>query len=173
MATFPKSGAPRTDGGGWSLAAALGLLAVAFLWDRLAPPPNVAPPGKDAAFPEKKDGNRDASPAAVATEGKDRGRLAAGPSEIPPRGWKDVLLRVYGNISEHRILAVAAGMTYTACSRSFRRWRHSSRSTVSSRIRAPSPSTSTRCPDFYQAVQSISPEISSRASPRRDIRRSV
>lgn len=112
MANFSKSGAPRTDGGGWSLAAALGLLAVAFLWDRLAPPPNVAPPSKDAAFPEKRDGNRDASPAAVATEGKDRGRLAAAPSEIPPRGWKDILLRVYGNISEHRILALAAGMTY-------------------------------------------------------------
>lgn len=112
MANFSKSGAPRTDGGGWSLAAALGLLAVAFLWDRLAPPPNVAPPSKDAAFPEKRDSNRDASPAAVATEGKDRGRLAAAPSEIPPRGWKDILLRVYGNISEHRILALAAGMTY-------------------------------------------------------------
>lgn len=112
MARLPKSGTRREDGGGWSLAAALGLLAVAFLWDRLAPPDNVERPDKDEAFPEKREGERDASPAAVATEDKERGRLAAAPSEIPLRGWKDILLRVYDNISEHRVLALAAGMTY-------------------------------------------------------------
>ena len=37
-----------------------------------------------------------------------RGRSA----EVPGRGWKDVLLRVYANISKHRIMALAAGMTY-------------------------------------------------------------
>src|SRR3982751_5300748 len=41
-----------------------------------------------------------------------RGREASSPSEIPARGWKDILLRVYSNISEHRVLALAAGMTY-------------------------------------------------------------
>ena len=41
-----------------------------------------------------------------------RGRRATTPSEIPARGWKDILLRVYANISKHRILALAAGMTY-------------------------------------------------------------
>jgi membrane protein len=40
-----------------------------------------------------------------------RGRLASAPSEIPPRGWKDILLRVFRNISDHRVLALAAGMT--------------------------------------------------------------
>ncbi|MGY4429709.1 membrane protein [Bradyrhizobium sp. F1.13.1] len=112
MAKIPNSGIRRADGDGWSLAAALGLLAVAFLWDRLAPPANVAQPDKDEDFPEKREGGRDASPAAVTTEVDDRGRLAAAPSEIPLRGWKDILLRVYGNISEHRVLALAAGMTY-------------------------------------------------------------
>lgn len=112
MARIPKSGTRREDGSGWSLAAALGLLAVAFLWDRLAPPDNVARSDKDEAFPEKRAGEREASPAAVATEDKERGRLAAAPSEIPLRGWKDILLRVYDNISEHRVLALAAGMTY-------------------------------------------------------------
>ena len=34
------------------------------------------------------------------------------PSEIPARGWKDILLRVYRNLSDHRIFALAAGMTY-------------------------------------------------------------
>src|SRR3954467_15354879 len=42
----------------------------------------------------------------------DRGRQARTPSEIPARGWKDILLRVYANVSRHRIMALAAGMTY-------------------------------------------------------------
>ena len=41
-----------------------------------------------------------------------RGRLASAPSEIPARGWIDILLRVYRNISDHRVLALAAGMTF-------------------------------------------------------------
>jgi len=43
-----------------------------------------------------------------------RGRFAEGPSQIPARGWKDILLRVYEGISEDRILANAAGVTYYA-----------------------------------------------------------
>jgi uncharacterized BrkB/YihY/UPF0761 family membrane protein len=30
------------------------------------------------------------------------------------RGWKDILLRVYNNISEHRVVALAAGVTFYA-----------------------------------------------------------
>jgi membrane protein len=41
-----------------------------------------------------------------------RGRHASAPSEIPARGWKDILLRVYRNISDHRVFALAAGMTF-------------------------------------------------------------
>jgi membrane protein len=41
-----------------------------------------------------------------------RGRSADRPSEIPPRGWKDILLRIYYGISEDRILLVAAGVTF-------------------------------------------------------------
>ena len=41
-----------------------------------------------------------------------RGRFASAPSEIPARGWKDILLRVYRNISDHRVFALAAGMTF-------------------------------------------------------------
>lgn len=44
--------------------------------------------------------------------GDGRGRLADSPSEIPARGWKDVLYRLYENIIEHRIVALAAGMTF-------------------------------------------------------------
>src|SRR5215472_9917249 len=43
-----------------------------------------------------------------------RGRFAEGPSEIPPLGWKDILLRVYNGVSDDRILANAAGVTYYA-----------------------------------------------------------
>jgi membrane protein len=43
-----------------------------------------------------------------------RGRSAEGPSEMPALGWKDILLRVYNSISDDRILANAAGVTYYA-----------------------------------------------------------
>ena len=40
------------------------------------------------------------------------GRSATTPSEIPVRGWKDILLRVYEGISEDRILTNAAAVTF-------------------------------------------------------------
>ena len=47
---------------------------------------------------------------AILDEG--RGRLADTPSEIPARGWKDILWRAYQNIGEHRVVALAAGVTF-------------------------------------------------------------
>jgi hypothetical protein len=44
--------------------------------------------------------------------GAGRGRSAETPSQIPARGWKDILLRVYHGISKNRILLVAAGVTF-------------------------------------------------------------
>jgi len=41
-----------------------------------------------------------------------RGRTASTPAEIPAKGWKDVALRIYNGISEDRILALAAGVTF-------------------------------------------------------------
>jgi membrane protein len=43
---------------------------------------------------------------------RDRGRLADAPSQIPARGWKDILLRVYRNMGEDRVIALAAGVTF-------------------------------------------------------------
>ncbi len=43
-----------------------------------------------------------------------RGRDADSPSQIPKRGWKDILLRVYNGIGEDRILMNAAGVTFYA-----------------------------------------------------------
>ena len=41
-----------------------------------------------------------------------RGRQADAPSDIPPRGWKDILIRIYHNIGEDRVVALAAGVTF-------------------------------------------------------------
>lgn len=88
---------------GWSLASTLALLGLALISDRLLPTqqdqvesPSIIPSSRRRA-----DG-----------ADQERGRQATTPSEIPLRGWKDILLRVYTNISNHRILALAAGMTY-------------------------------------------------------------
>jgi len=112
MPELEGPGAPRPHGENWSIAAAVGLLAVAFLWDRFDPPVRAAPPSGDRAFPDNREAERNASPAGLATEGGDRGQEATNPAEIPARGWKDILWRVYGNIGDHRVLALAAGMTY-------------------------------------------------------------
>jgi membrane protein len=50
----------------------------------------------------------------IAAMEPDRGREAETLSAIPARGWKDVILRLYNDLSEHRILALAAGRTYYA-----------------------------------------------------------
>jgi membrane protein len=42
------------------------------------------------------------------------GRSATAPSEIPARGWKDILLRVYRGIADNRILANAGAVTFFA-----------------------------------------------------------
>ena len=34
------------------------------------------------------------------------------PSEIPARGWKDILVRTYGELGEDRVVAIAAGVTF-------------------------------------------------------------
>jgi membrane protein len=44
---------------------------------------------------------------------EERGRSAESPAQIPARGWKDVLWRVYEQISEDRVTLVAAGVTVT------------------------------------------------------------
>src|SRR5437762_875673 len=49
---------------------------------------------------------------ARAAAGFDRGRQADAPSDIPARGWKDIILRVYQNIGSDRIVALAAGVTF-------------------------------------------------------------
>jgi membrane protein len=56
---------------------------------------------------------RRSNPSAASDKRKDgRGRSAATPSDIPAQGWKDVLWRVYHNISENRVVAIGAGVAF-------------------------------------------------------------
>lgn len=71
--------------------------------------PPEAGPQKDTGFDEKKH----ASPDAAAREGG-RGREAEAPTEIPAKGWKDILWRTYEEFGKDRITSVAAGVTYYA-----------------------------------------------------------
>lgn len=54
-----------------------------------------------------------ANPQAAAAEGG-RGRHADTPTEIPAKGWKDILWRTYQEFGKDRITSVAAGVTYYA-----------------------------------------------------------
>jgi len=68
---------------GWSIAAALGLLAVAFLIERVAPAKPKDRPETAKDLPPRSDTKRDAPRAGLATENEDRGRQATSPAEIP------------------------------------------------------------------------------------------
>ena len=78
----------------WAVILSALLVAVGFFRSR---PANVSPKG--SRHEEAETG---------------RGRSAEAPSQIPARGWKDILLRVYRGITEDRILLVAAGVTFYA-----------------------------------------------------------
>jgi membrane protein len=43
-----------------------------------------------------------------------RGRQARTPTAIPARGWTDILWRVYAEVSQDRLISVAAGVTFYA-----------------------------------------------------------
>jgi membrane protein len=98
----------------WTVISGAVLLMAATLTAVLTPEerrPRKSSDGRNAL----RDRSGDAATREVAPETRDRddrGRLASSPSDIPARGWKDILLRVYSNISDHRVLALAAGMTY-------------------------------------------------------------
>jgi membrane protein len=53
---------------------------------------------------------RRSAPAPNAYNNGDRhGRGAHAPTEIPPTGWRDVLMRVFHGITEDRITTIAGG----------------------------------------------------------------
>jgi membrane protein len=40
------------------------------------------------------------------------GSTATAPTDIPAKGWREILIRIYGEVSKDRVLAVAAGVTF-------------------------------------------------------------
>ncbi len=85
----------------------IALTAAVALWPRQARPSEATPP------PGLSD------PRCMAPEGFDadepgRGRLAAGPWDIPARGWRDILWRVVLEIGADRLPSVAGGVTFFA-----------------------------------------------------------
>jgi membrane protein len=70
----------------------------------------------DRSDHEPADGRDRAAPGGTATENPSddqaRGRRASVPWQIPLKGWKDILIRTYQQINEHRLLAVAAGVVF-------------------------------------------------------------
>lgn len=95
----------RPSSSGWDVASLLLLLGAAVTCEYL-----FAGDETRTTSPPSTPRSHRADRRALDNDG--RGRQATAPSEIPARGWKDILLRVYANISKHRILALAAGMTY-------------------------------------------------------------
>jgi membrane protein len=58
------------------------------------------------------DARRPSRPAAARAAADDRGRQAESPTEVPKRGWWDILKRTYAEASDDRLLAVAAGVVF-------------------------------------------------------------
>lgn len=104
---FRARSAPDSRSAG-SLLALLGVAVLAryVLPDRQQSANSSAPRQSAGTF-ERRDGD---DRARLDSDG--RGRTAESPSEIPAAGWKDILRRVYANVSAHRVMALAAGMTY-------------------------------------------------------------
>jgi membrane protein len=74
----------------------------------------VAAQRKAARPPSAAAQHRSPSPSSASHEpGEDgHGRSAEHPGQIPLRGWKDIAWRIYAGISDDRILANAAGVTF-------------------------------------------------------------
>jgi membrane protein len=87
----------------WIMAAILGFLACGAAGKLIA---NVPAAVTARAEPHQRNGQY------CVGEVEDRGRLAAVPADIPARGWKDIVFRIYNNVPAHRVLAIAAGVTF-------------------------------------------------------------
>src|SRR4051795_339632 len=104
-----------------ALGAILGLALVRLVTRRGGTPAHHVPARAEAHVParaephaeepERKPSNSAPSSHEASRE-PGRGREATSPTEIPARGWKDILWRVYEEVNKDRILAVAAGVTF-------------------------------------------------------------
>jgi membrane protein len=107
---------PAKAGAAPSTLSRVGTLALAFVLSRLLDGRTSEHRASDRAARRETDSGRgDASARGEAKAGGDaRGRKAESPTEIPAKGWMDIAWRVYEEIGNDRILAVAAGVTFYA-----------------------------------------------------------
>ncbi|MGU3540812.1 YihY/virulence factor BrkB family protein [Methylobacterium sp. A54F] len=96
----------------WTLALATALLGFVALPRSRAPASAGSHRGAADASRAPSDSHEGSAARAVARSQDERGRQASTPSEIPAAGWKDIALRVFHDISENRIVSVAAGVTF-------------------------------------------------------------
>jgi membrane protein len=101
---------------------AAGMLAVVKLVRAIVPAPGPRSEPRSRSTPKSPSARpgperhaksgRDGGPHAAKEPG--RGREAETPAQIPARGWKDILWRVYERFGRDRVLAIAAGVTFYA-----------------------------------------------------------
>jgi membrane protein len=70
-------------------------------------------PGRDGA-PVGRSLPAQADVETICAQEPGRGRGAAGPTQIPPRGWLDILWRTWKEVGDDRLPAVAGGVTFYA-----------------------------------------------------------
>jgi len=93
------SGRPPSDG--WAIASLVIALGVALASKHLFP-----------GHEERRATSPRRSRLVENHPSADPGRRAAKPADVPARSWTDTLLLLHANISKHRIMALAAGVTY-------------------------------------------------------------
>ncbi len=95
----------------WSLALGAALLGIVALPRRPGSSPDPGASNGDAARRESPSHEGQDAHRVARTEG-DRGRDADTPTEVPAKGWKDILKRTYRDIGENRLTLVSAGVTF-------------------------------------------------------------
>jgi membrane protein len=83
----------------WVTGLSVALLALGFSRSR-------------ACYPAGSIATGDGRGGRIVAAQRGRGRTATHPLELPARGWKDILLRIWKNIGKDRIIVVAAGVTF-------------------------------------------------------------
>ncbi|GJE57646.1 MULTISPECIES: YihY/virulence factor BrkB family protein [Methylobacterium] len=106
---------PSAQGGSaiWTLALGVALIGVVSL-PRRGRSREGAKPSIDEAPRQLPPSHTGGDARRVAATQGERGRAADGPTEIPAKGWKDILLRTYRDVAENRIMLVSAGVTFFA-----------------------------------------------------------
>jgi membrane protein len=102
---------PETREPLWATGLGLAILAVRYArWWKSRPQLRS---GRPPSVEEQRRPSRHADPR-EAVQQRGRGRHATSPLDIPARGWKDILIRTYKEMSDDRVMALAAGVTYYA-----------------------------------------------------------